>query len=158
MTIRAVVFDIGGVLEVSEENRDPTFAFRAMVSDWESRLELRAGVLSELLERFREAGTLGSVTEKEWHGELRTGVGMDQPTLDAFLRDFWDLYLGKLNMELASYLFQCRPRYKTALLSNSFVGAREQEEARYDFGKLTDIIVYSHEVGLAKPDGCSSAA
>jgi epoxide hydrolase-like predicted phosphatase len=45
-----------------------------------------------------------------------------------------------------------RPRYQTALLSNSFVGAREKEQERYQFEELVDLIIYSHEVGIAKPD------
>ncbi len=32
------------------------------------------------------------------------------------------------------------------------VGAREREQERYGFADVTDVIVYSHEVGLAKPD------
>jgi epoxide hydrolase-like predicted phosphatase len=39
-----------------------------------------------------------------------------------------------------------------AVISNSFVGAREREEERYGFGKLTDLMIYSHEVGFSKPD------
>ncbi|HET8841018.1 MAG TPA: HAD-IA family hydrolase, partial [Ktedonobacteraceae bacterium] len=42
--------------------------------------------------------------------------------------------------------------YQTALLSNSFVGAREKEQERYQFEELVDLIIYSHEVGFAKPD------
>jgi putative hydrolase of the HAD superfamily len=45
-----------------------------------------------------------------------------------------------------------RPRYRTGILSNSFVGAREREQAAYGFEDLVDEIVYSHECGLSKPD------
>jgi FMN phosphatase YigB (HAD superfamily) len=37
-------------------------------------------------------------------------------------------------------------------LSNSFVGAREREQAAYGFQDLVDEIVYSHEAGMSKPD------
>jgi putative hydrolase of the HAD superfamily len=36
--------------------------------------------------------------------------------------------------------------------SNSFVGARRREQERYHFDEITDLIVYSHEVGISKPD------
>lgn len=52
--------------------------------------------------------------------------------------DMWDEYLGTANTELTDYLAGLRPRYRTALLSNSFVGAREREEARYGFDELTE--------------------
>jgi putative hydrolase of the HAD superfamily len=38
------------------------------------------------------------------------------------------------------------------MLSNSFIGAREREEARYRLGEMTELIVYSHEEGIEKPD------
>lgn len=149
MTIRALVFDIGGVLEIAADGRDPTFEFQAMVSAWEVDSRFRLVPWASCSSGF-EDGVLGHRTEQEWHRELQRE--MDDVTLDLFVRDFWNLYLGVLNGELASYFSQLRPRYKTALLSNSFVGAREQEEARYALDTLTDFIVYSHEVGLAKPD------
>lgn len=40
----------------------------------------------------------------------------------------------------------------TGILSNSFVGAREREQDAYGFEDLVDEIVYSHEVGMSKPD------
>jgi putative hydrolase of the HAD superfamily len=68
------------------------------------------------------------------------------------MADLWAEYLGTLNAELAAYFAGLRPRYKTAILSNSFVGAREKEQARYGFGDLCDLIVYSHEEGMQKPE------
>jgi epoxide hydrolase-like predicted phosphatase len=45
-----------------------------------------------------------------------------------------------------------RSRFRVGLLSNSFLGAREREEARYGLSARVDFVVYSHEVGLAKPN------
>jgi FMN phosphatase YigB (HAD superfamily) len=44
------------------------------------------------------------------------------------------------------------PTYATAILSNSADGARREERRCFGFEELVDVIVYSHEVGLAKPD------
>jgi epoxide hydrolase-like predicted phosphatase len=68
------------------------------------------------------------------------------------MTDVWRQYLGSANTELIEYIRQLRPQYRTALLSNSFVGAREREQAAYGFGDLVDEIVYSHEAGMNKPD------
>ncbi|MFI5276643.1 MAG: HAD-IA family hydrolase, partial [Ktedonobacterales bacterium] len=54
--------------------------------------------------------------------------------------------------ELAAYFISLRPRYTTAFLSNSFVGAREREQAARGFEDMADLIIYSHEIGVAKPD------
>ncbi|HEV8193570.1 MAG TPA: HAD-IA family hydrolase [Ktedonobacterales bacterium] len=97
-------------------------------------------------------GSLGGVTEGEWQEDLRAVTGMDQAQSDAFMHDFWDVYLGTLNTRLAAYFSALRPRYRTALLSNSFISAREKEQERYHFAETTDLLVYSHEEGIAKPD------
>ncbi len=57
-----------------------------------------------------------------------------------------------MNAPFAEYVAGLRPRYRTAILSNSFVGAREREQRLYGFEDMVDVVVYSHEVGLEKPD------
>ncbi|MFD3789127.1 HAD-IA family hydrolase [Streptomyces cyaneofuscatus] len=56
------------------------------------------------------------------------------------------------NEELVAYLRGIRRRCRLGILSNSFVGARERETALYRFDELVDEIVYSHEIGINKPD------
>jgi FMN phosphatase YigB (HAD superfamily) len=159
MSIRAIVFDIGGVLEVGTDGREPSSAFPQMIGRWNARLGLGTGELSarlrEMDERLKSTGrdgALGACSEEEWQEELRLVTGMDQPQLDAFLRDIWDVYCGELNVELAAYFASLRPCYQTALLSNSFVGARREERQRFHFDEMCDLIIYSHEEGMAKPD------
>jgi putative hydrolase of the HAD superfamily len=65
--------------------------------------------------------------------------------------DVWTEYLGTLNEELLKFVSALRPRYKTAILSNSFVGAREREQEHYRFQDHFDAILYSHEEGIEKP-------
>jgi FMN phosphatase YigB (HAD superfamily) len=54
--------------------------------------------------------------------------------------------------ELIEYARRLRPRYRTGIVSNSFVGAREREPAAYGFEDLVEEIVYSHEARFSKPD------
>jgi epoxide hydrolase-like predicted phosphatase len=159
MALRAVVFDIGGVLEVIPEGGDPTSRFPQLIQRWETRLGMVPGALRQQVravsERLEDAGKdreIGTCAEEEWVAELQHETGWDLAQLAAFLRDHWDVYCGYPNMELAAYLGGLRPRYKTALVSNSGVGARREEEARYQYSQFVDLIVYSHEVGVLKPD------
>lgn len=159
LTIRAVVFDIGGILEVAPGGGEPTVRFAELIAAWETRLHLgrgeldaRLGQMNERLTSTGRDGGLGTCSEEEWLAELRLATGMDPAQMDAFMRDFWDVYLGEPNVELASYFAGLRPRYRTALLSNSFVGARREEQERYHFEEMCDLIIYSHEEGIAKPD------
>jgi epoxide hydrolase-like predicted phosphatase len=144
VAIRAVVFDIGGVLECTPP--------LGMAAAWESRLGLGDGALDRRLADLWAAGATGTVTLDEVHRAIATRLGWDAATVQAFMGDLWTEYLGTLNVELTGYFAGLRPRFRTGILSNSFVGARERECARYHFDELADVIVYSHEVGLSKPD------
>ena len=157
--IKAVVSDIGGVFELEPQGRDPTARFPEMIADWEVRLHLPPGALyarRKAMNRFFDAsgkdGELGTLSQAEWQEGLRQFIGLTPAQLEVFVEDFWKTYLGDPNPELVAYFRVLRPRYRTALLSNSFDGAREREEDRYHFAELVDFIIYSHEVGLAKPD------
>lgn len=59
---------------------------------------------------------------------------------------------GELDAELFAYVASLRPHYKTAILSDAISGARREYQMRYRFEQLVDVIIYSCEVGLAKPD------
>jgi putative hydrolase of the HAD superfamily len=138
------MFDIGGVLEIT-----PDLGTR---QHWEARLGLSAGQLDERMRDAWRGGSLGTITEDQVHQALRERLGLDELQLASFLDDLWREYLGSANTELIEYARQLRPRYRTAIISNSFVGAREREQAAYGFEDLVDHIVYSHEVGIGKPD------
>ena len=144
MAIRAVVFDIGGVLEIT-----PTTGWD---KKWEAKLGLKPGHLAEQLHNVWKDGSIGKISIGEVEKSTGEILGLDRAQVDDFMHDLWEEYLGTLNVELAAYFANLRPRYKTAILSNSFVGAREKEQERYGFEDICDLIIYSHEVGLQKPD------
>ncbi|MFE0098884.1 HAD family hydrolase [Streptomyces sp. NPDC059009] len=72
--------------------------------------------------------------------------------MDAFMADLWTEYLGTPNKELIEYVRGLRGSCRLGILSNSFVGARERETTLYHFDELVEQIVYSHEIGIEKPD------
>ena len=86
------------------------------------------------------------------HQAIKARLGLDDQQLTDFMAGLWREYLGTANGELIEYARRLRPRYRTGIVSNSFVGAREREQAAYGFEDLVDEIVYSHEAGLSKPD------
>ena len=144
MAIRAVVFDIGGVLEIT-----PALG---LTERWETRLRLPAGELNQRMHDVWAVGSIGTITEGDVHRAVTDRLGLDGQQLAAFMADVWHEYLGTANTELIEYARQLRPRYRTGILSNSFVGVREREQAAYGFEDLVDEIVYSHEAGMSKPD------
>jgi putative hydrolase of the HAD superfamily len=144
MPIRTILFDIGGVLEIT-----PKTGWEAR---WETQLGLTPGQLDERLLHVWKDGSSGKMSEHEVESNIASTLGLDDSQLAAFMADLWNEYLGELNVELAAYLAALRPRYQTAILSNSFAGARRQEHERYGFGDMCDLIIYSHEEGIKKPD------
>jgi epoxide hydrolase-like predicted phosphatase len=141
-----VVFDIGGVLE---HHGDISFASR-----WERRLGIELG---ELFRRMRKSGlghdgNLGRITEEEFGQGLGALFDLDGRHTAELLDDLWDWYAGPLNTEVVEYFRSQRPRYRTGILSNAAAGGVRREEARYGLGAMADVVVYSFEEGMEKPD------
>lgn len=139
-----MLFDIGGVLEITP----PT--------GWRERWQAIVGVsrveLEARLEPLFLAGATGGMTLAEVERGIASALTLDRGALASFMDDLWGEYLGTLNVDLAAYFTRLRPRYRTGILSNSFVGARERERERYGFEQMCDELLYSHEEGLLKPD------
>lgn len=144
MPICAVVFDIGGVLEVN-----PATGWQ---DRWTARLELDREEFDRRLGPIFAAGSRGTTTLPVVERVTAAVLGLDERALRAFMDDLWTEYVGTLNDHLARYFASLRPRYRTAILSNSFVGAREREQRLYGFEGMCDVVVYSHEEGCMKPD------
>jgi len=139
-----VILDIGGVLEFTPET--------GWVRRWEERLALPVGTVHERMRDVWRAGSVGSISEREVHEQVAARLGLDAPQVDAFMADLWAEYLGTPNEELIAYVRGLRGRCRLGILSNSFVGARERETELYRFDTLVEQIVYSHEIGIEKPD------
>ncbi|WP_433824833.1 HAD family hydrolase [Actinoplanes sp. CA-015351] len=137
MSIRAVVFDVGGVLSVVPPG---------------PRVALPAGVGDATMADVWADGELGRITETDVHTALRDRLGLSAGQVTDVMDEIWRQYLGVANTRLIGYARTLRPDYRTGILSNSFVGAREREQQRYGFGDLVDDLIYSHEAGMSKPD------
>jgi HAD superfamily hydrolase (TIGR01509 family) len=139
-----VILDIGGVLEITPKT--------GWVQRWEQRLELAEGTVNARMRDVWRAGSVGAVSEREVHEQVAARLGLDALQVGAFMADLWAEYLGTPNDELIAYVRGLRQRCRLGILSNSFVGAREREAALYHFDDLVEQIVYSHEIGIGKPD------
>jgi HAD superfamily hydrolase (TIGR01509 family) len=143
MAIRAVVFDVGGVLALVE----PMDFDRR----WETELGLAGGTIGTAMADVWAAGAIGRVTEDEVRRAMRDRLGLTVEQAGLVMDEMWRQYLGVANVELIGYARGLRPAYRTGILSNSFVGAREREHRAYGFGDLVDELIYSDEVGMSKP-------
>jgi putative hydrolase of the HAD superfamily len=142
--IEAVVFDIGGVLEIT-----PATGWERR---WAGELGLRGEDFARRLGPLWRPGELGHDSLQAIEDQTAEEFGLDRGQLSRLTADIWAEYLGTLNRVLADYFAALRPRFRTGMLSNSLVGAREREHAAYGLGDMCDVIVYSDEEDVAKPD------
>ena len=141
--IKAVVLDIGSVLEVIDDAVFPGPA--------EQRLALAPGSVLAAADFEGDPG-LGEITEDQVRGHWQRRLGLSDSQAADLMADYWRWYVGTLDQRLVDWFAGLRGRgLKTAILSNSASGAREAER-HWGFEEMTDDIVYSHEVGLSKPD------
>jgi putative hydrolase of the HAD superfamily len=148
MVIRAVAFDIGGVLE-RVGNPDLALGGR-----WRERLGMGKAEFYAALASVDPDDVImtGGLSEAEYAQRYAVALGLSAAQADEFMADLWDWYCGELDAELTAFAASLLPSLVTAILSNSADGARREEQARYSFHEMFDPIIYSHEVGLAKPD------
>jgi epoxide hydrolase-like predicted phosphatase len=139
----AVIFDIGGVLE-----HTPRTGWQQR---WLAETALTPAEFAALLEPIFQAGSIGTITLEEVELRIAAALELDGDALREFMNDLWTEYVGYLNEPIVRYFTALRPRYRTGILSNSFVGAREREQQLYGFEDMCDEVVYSHEEGLMKP-------
>ena len=144
--IRAVLFDIGGVLE---RVGPPVWT-----QTWRARLGLGEPEFQAAMSQIDPRGLAptGGFSEAEMRSSFEHALALSPVEADELIADIWDWYCGELDEQLVAYVRGLRPRVKTGIVSNSADGARREETRRYDFPDLVDDIIYSHEVGLAKPD------
>ena len=141
--IRAVVLDIGSVLEIIDDTVFP--------APFEQRHGLPAGAVHEAAATLPGDAGLGELSEAQVRAHWRQHLALSDAQADELMADYWRWYVGTLDQELFDWFAGQRPARKTGILSNSGSGAREAERC-WGFEEITDDIVYSHEVGLRKPD------
>ncbi|MBL8056312.1 MAG: HAD family phosphatase [Anaerolineales bacterium] len=143
MPLRAVIFDIGGVL-VRTADLEPR-------RKWERRLGLPDWGLARLVFENPAAAesTVGRASPEAVWAQAAERLALTPAELAELQVDFWrgDVW----DEALLAYIRSLRPRYKTGIISNAWVGMRAMHQPRLNESTF-DLIVYSAEEGLAKPD------
>jgi putative hydrolase of the HAD superfamily len=144
MSIRAVIFDFGGVL-VRTEDRTPRTQLAA-------RLGLTYDELSALVFDSESAfqAMKGEITAVEHWEEVRRVLNISINEFSQIPLEFWAG--DTLDEDLIIYLRNLRPDCKTALLSNAWDNLRQQIEEIWKIDDAFDHILISAEVGMIKPD------
>lgn len=142
--IRAVIFDMGGVL-LRTEDAAPR-----------ERLARRLGISRRALEEAvflspsSKLAEVGGISEAEHWKTILDQLGVPEEDRPAFREEFWSG--DRVDYELVEWLGSLRPVYKTGLLSNAWDEARKAIQSRFGFLDVFDVSLFSAEVKLRKPD------
>ncbi|MFC1878358.1 HAD family hydrolase [Chloroflexota bacterium] len=144
MAIRAVIFDLGGVLVRTE---DPTPR---------EKLAQRLGMTGVELEALAFGGSSSNQAqrgeieiERHWDNVGQT-LELTPDELKAFIDEFFSG--DRLDSKLVDTIRSLRANYKTALLSNAFSNLRYYLNQVWEIADAFDELVISSEVGVMKPD------
>jgi len=144
MTIKAIYFDIGGVL-VRTIDRSPRTALAA-------RLNTTYEALEEVVfggEAGRKAQRGETRELEQWRMACQV-LGWPETQADEFKAEF---FRGdRVDTDLADFVRSLRGRYKTGVISNGMEGTRRFLEHEARIADAFDHLIISAEVGLMKPD------
>ena len=145
MTIKAVIFDLGGVI------------VRTDFPEVRDQLEHKMGLEPGTLERHIwdgpdwELAELGAITYEEYWRRVGTVLGLSTPEETVAFRQ--EYFSGDhVNQELLDLIRDLKDRYKIGLLSNAPDRLDHWLENHWQIKHFFDAIVYSAQVGIAKPD------
>ncbi|GAB4580713.1 MAG: HAD family phosphatase [Anaerolineales bacterium] len=142
--IKAILFDLGGVL-IRTEDRRP----RTMLAD-------AFGMTYTDLEKIVFGGESGDAAQQglisaEQHWEnVRVALNLRPDEVDAVKTAFFGG--DALDRELLDYIRALRPRYTVAALSNALSDARPSLLNKWKIGDAFDHLFISAEMGMMKPD------
>jgi len=144
MAIKAVIWDLGGVLL-----RTADLSSRQALADrlGKPRHELENLVFSG---DSGDRAQLGEISADEHWENIRRVLALDAAGIDEFRRQFWEG--DQLDVELVDHIRSLRGRYKTGLLSNAFSDLRQVVTSLLNFSDAFDDMVISAELHLVKPD------
>jgi epoxide hydrolase-like predicted phosphatase len=144
MGIYAVIWDIGGVLERTED----TTPRRELAE----RLDMDIGDLSHLIfghtDNFRVQ--VGEITPKEHWENVRKELGVGEEELAQIVQDFFGG--DELDFSLVDYIRSLKATYCSAVLSNYMPTLRGKIIEEWQIDDAFHHLFISSELGLMKPD------
>jgi len=146
MSIRAVIFDLGGVIVRTEYQAPRQHLAEEFGMDYEDIDKL---VFGGGPNGSSARATIGAITEAEhWQNVMKV---LKLPASEA-PRVAKEFFAGDvIDRNLLDFLRSLRPKYKTGLISNAWSGLREFI-VRERFDDAFDHMTISAEVGTGKPE------
>ena len=142
--IRAVIWDLGGVLLRTED-----YTSRDKLAE---DLGKTRGDIEFLMygNDSSNRAQSGEISIEQHFSNVRQSLGLTETEMENFLERFWGG--DRLDYDLVDYIRSIKNGYKTGLLSNAFENLRHLITQEWKFDDAFDHMVVSAEVGTMKPD------
>ncbi len=145
MTIKAVLFDCGGVVLRPQDN--------GTYQRWEAHFGYQPGELAQRLwssDAYRRA-EVGQLSEDAFWAEIAPSLPLDAPEQIERLRtELWDVFTP--NTDVLAWVGRLHACCKVAILSNATEILDEMLRSRFHIADCFDAIYNSARLGVAKPD------
>jgi epoxide hydrolase-like predicted phosphatase len=142
--IKTLIFDVGGVLVRSGE--------RSARRKWERRLGLNEWDSEEIIfnSDMGIKAQLGEISEESLWTWVADQIDLSPEEFSEFRNEFWAD--NKVDNDLMVMIRSLRPAYKTAIISNATESLGTDLIDRYQIADAFDLIVFSAEEKIMKPD------
>lgn len=144
MAIKAIIWDVGGVMERTEDH-NPRKALAARLG-WEPT-DLENLIFGN---NDNHRAQLGQISYPDHWQNVAQALGISDGQVWQVRDEF---FAGdQLDYALVDQIRTLKQRYTTAILSNYMSVLREQVENQWKIGDAFDHLIISSEVGVMKPD------
>lgn len=145
MSIRAVLFDMGGVIARTEYQAPRQHLAEQFGMDYE---DIERVVFGGGPNGSSARATVGQITEDEHWQNVTSMLKIPGSESKRIAKEF---FAGDvIDRSILDFLRSVRPKYKTGLISNAWSGLRNYI-VREKFDDAFDCMIISAEVGVAKP-------
>lgn len=142
--IDAVIWDLGGVILRTHD--------RSGRHRWAQECGLATGELERLVfaGEMGIAASLGRASEDDVWQWVGVRLGLPQDKISRLRHDFWSG--DRVDHDLVDHIRTLREERKTALLSNAWPEARSAVTGKWGMQDAFDVMIFSAEVQMLKPD------
>ncbi|MCE5258983.1 MAG: HAD family phosphatase [Chloroflexi bacterium] len=145
MTIKAVLFDCGGVVLRPQDN--------GTYQRWEAQFGYQPGELAQKLwssDAYRRA-EVGQLSEDAFWAEIAPTLPLNAPgQIERLRSELWDVFTP--NPDVLAWVERLHAWYKVAILSNATEILDEMLRNHFHIADRFDAVYNSAHLGVAKPD------
>ena len=144
MKIKVIFIDVGGVLVLSTGTKKRR--------EWEDKLGIEPHALTEMVQEVIPASlaTIGKISSKQIWDNISQKISLTGIELIKLKEDY---FAGdQLNTQLYNFIKEIRNNYQVVIASNGWDEVRSVYTDKYYLDRITDKMIISSEIGMAKPD------